>query len=61
LKRDVWEWAEHNIADAKDWIIELSKHKIRSHKALKKVARNEDSWNQLCASVSIVLREELRD
>jgi hypothetical protein len=42
-------------------IQELAKQKIRSCKTLNKRARNEDSWNELCAAVSGGLREELRD
>ena len=60
LKKQVSEWAE-NIADCKEWILELVKQDIRSCKTLNKRARNEDSWNELCAAVSGGLREELRD
>ena len=61
LKIEVLGWADNNNADAKDWIQELAAQKIRSCKTLRKRARNEDSWNELCAAVSGGLREELRD
>jgi hypothetical protein len=61
LKKRVLEWAENNMLRQRKWILELAKHDISSCRTLEKRARNEDSWNELCAAVSGGLREELRD
>jgi hypothetical protein len=53
-------WALGDEMDAKEWVEELGKLKIRSFETLEQVASNQDSWNQLCQTISLVLREKLR-
>ncbi len=61
LKEEVLSWANNDECDARDWILELGNYKIRSCEILEKVARNQDSWAELCHSLSVILRENLRD
>ncbi len=60
LKEEVLEWTDNNIADTKDWIHELAKHKIRSCKTLKAWADDDDDFSTLRATVSTDLRVSLR-
>jgi hypothetical protein len=61
LKREVWEWAEHNILRQRKWILELANQDIGSCKALEKRAKYGDLWAKLCSAVSEGLQGELRD
>ena len=63
LEEELLKWANGSHDAFKYWKNELAgpPHFITDLQTLKKRARNEDSWNELCAAVSGGLREELRD
>jgi hypothetical protein len=48
-------------SDAKEWAEELGRLKIRSIDDLLLCAKYDDSWEELCRKVSLLLRAKLRN